>query len=168
MTITKYLDDFIFGCTSQSSVNLLINTCFIWCLFAFVTGLFIFVFHCAMKENVQKQWRRHLCCGRFRLADNSGKGRSQLPSLGAAVFYKSLGKQLAMLFFIQCKVSQRCGKIGESQAVTSVLIIAKGLFGYLCIKILKSFRVPFKAAGKFCSAMGMVLEGPSDPKNKKF
>ncbi|XP_067149740.1 adhesion G-protein coupled receptor G6 isoform X3 [Apteryx mantelli] len=34
-------------------------------------GLFIFVFHCAMKENVQKQWRRHLCCGRFRLADNS-------------------------------------------------------------------------------------------------
>lgn len=27
-----------------------------------------------MKENVQKQWRRHLCCGRFRLADNSGKG----------------------------------------------------------------------------------------------
>ncbi|XP_034274819.1 adhesion G-protein coupled receptor G6 isoform X3 [Pantherophis guttatus] len=34
-------------------------------------GLFIFIFHCAMKENVQKQWRRHLCCGRFRLADNS-------------------------------------------------------------------------------------------------
>uniref|UniRef100_A0AAZ3PHF7 Adhesion G-protein coupled receptor G6 n=1 Tax=Oncorhynchus tshawytscha TaxID=74940 RepID=A0AAZ3PHF7_ONCTS len=34
-------------------------------------GLFIFIFHCALKENVQKQWRRYLCCGRFRLADNS-------------------------------------------------------------------------------------------------
>lgn len=51
-----------------------------------------------MKENVQKQWRRHLCCGRFRLADNSGKDSSQVPSLGAAVVYKSPGKQLAMLF----------------------------------------------------------------------
>jgi hypothetical protein len=42
-------------------------------IFSFAAGLFIFIFHCAMKENVQKQWRRHLCCGRFRLADNSGK-----------------------------------------------------------------------------------------------
>lgn len=57
-------------------------------LFSFVIGLFIFVFHCAMKENVQKQWRRHLCCGRFRLADNSGKNKSQLPSLFAAIGWK--------------------------------------------------------------------------------
>ncbi|KAJ0061921.1 hypothetical protein NL108_014411, partial [Boleophthalmus pectinirostris] len=34
-------------------------------------GLFIFVFHCLMKENVRKQWRIHLCFGRFRLEDNS-------------------------------------------------------------------------------------------------
>ncbi|XP_029589553.1 adhesion G-protein coupled receptor G6 isoform X5 [Salmo trutta] len=34
-------------------------------------GLFIFIFHCALKENVQKQWRRYLCFGRFRLSDNS-------------------------------------------------------------------------------------------------
>uniref|UniRef100_A0A3Q3WXL9 Uncharacterized protein n=1 Tax=Mola mola TaxID=94237 RepID=A0A3Q3WXL9_MOLML len=33
--------------------------------------LFIFIFHCALKENVQKQWRRYVCCGRFRLSDNS-------------------------------------------------------------------------------------------------
>lgn len=44
--------------------------------FPFVAGLFIFIFHCAMKENVQKQWRRHLCCGRLRLADNSGEGHA--------------------------------------------------------------------------------------------
>ncbi|XP_069388135.1 adhesion G-protein coupled receptor G6 isoform X2 [Paralichthys olivaceus] len=34
-------------------------------------GFFIFLFHCVMKENVRKQWRIHLCCGRFRLSDNS-------------------------------------------------------------------------------------------------
>ncbi|XP_072301702.1 adhesion G-protein coupled receptor G4 [Eucyclogobius newberryi] len=34
-------------------------------------GLFIFVFHCLMKENVRKQWRIHLCFGRFRLEENS-------------------------------------------------------------------------------------------------
>ncbi|XP_075780430.1 adhesion G-protein coupled receptor G6 isoform X2 [Pelodiscus sinensis] len=44
---------------------------YLFALFNSLQGLFIFIFHCAMKENVQKQWRRHLCCGRFRLADNS-------------------------------------------------------------------------------------------------
>uniref|UniRef100_A0A670XZX1 Adhesion G-protein coupled receptor G6 n=1 Tax=Pseudonaja textilis TaxID=8673 RepID=A0A670XZX1_PSETE len=46
---------------------------YLFCISNSLQGLFIFIFHCAMKENVQKQWRRHLCCGRFRLADNSGK-----------------------------------------------------------------------------------------------
>ncbi|XP_006891730.1 PREDICTED: G-protein coupled receptor 126 isoform X2 [Elephantulus edwardii] len=44
---------------------------YLFAIFNSLQGLFIFIFHCAMKENVQKQWRRHLCCGRFRLADNS-------------------------------------------------------------------------------------------------
>nr|XP_033502591.1 adhesion G-protein coupled receptor G4 [Epinephelus lanceolatus] len=34
-------------------------------------GLFIFIFHCLMKENVRKQWRIHLCFGRFRLDEYS-------------------------------------------------------------------------------------------------
>ncbi|XP_075342884.1 adhesion G-protein coupled receptor G4 [Odontesthes bonariensis] len=34
-------------------------------------GLFIFLFHCLMKENVRKQWRIHLCFGRFRLEEHS-------------------------------------------------------------------------------------------------
>ncbi|CAK6957240.1 adhesion G-protein coupled receptor G4 isoform X1 [Scomber scombrus] len=34
-------------------------------------GLFIFIFHCLMKENVRKQWRIHLCLGRFRLEEHS-------------------------------------------------------------------------------------------------
>ncbi|XP_055783912.1 adhesion G-protein coupled receptor G2-like [Salvelinus fontinalis] len=39
-------------------------------------GFFIFVFHCLMKENVRKQWRIHLCCGRFRRNDFSDWSRS--------------------------------------------------------------------------------------------
>ncbi|KAG5853071.1 hypothetical protein ANANG_G00069230 [Anguilla anguilla] len=35
-------------------------------------GFFLFLFYCLMKENVRKQWRVHLCCGRFRLNDQSG------------------------------------------------------------------------------------------------
>ncbi|KAM9319564.1 adhesion G-protein coupled receptor G2 [Gastrophryne carolinensis] len=34
-------------------------------------GFFIFFFYCVAKENVRKQWRRYLCCGKFRLAENS-------------------------------------------------------------------------------------------------
>uniref|UniRef100_A0A3B4G012 G-protein coupled receptors family 2 profile 2 domain-containing protein n=1 Tax=Pundamilia nyererei TaxID=303518 RepID=A0A3B4G012_9CICH len=44
-------------------------------LFVFLNslqGFFVFLFHCLMKENVRKQWRIHLCCGRFRLREYSG------------------------------------------------------------------------------------------------
>ncbi|XP_072292944.1 adhesion G-protein coupled receptor G2-like [Eucyclogobius newberryi] len=34
-------------------------------------GFFVFLFHCLMKDNVRKQWRMHLCCGRFRLSNYS-------------------------------------------------------------------------------------------------
>ncbi|XP_048086605.1 adhesion G-protein coupled receptor G4 isoform X2 [Alosa alosa] len=39
-------------------------------------GFFIFIFHCLMKENVQKQWRIHLCCGPLRPKDYSDWSRS--------------------------------------------------------------------------------------------
>ncbi|XP_076005388.1 adhesion G protein-coupled receptor G4a [Genypterus blacodes] len=42
-------------------------------------GFFLFLFHCLMKENVRKQWRIHLCCGRFRLSDHSDWSRSAVP-----------------------------------------------------------------------------------------
>ncbi|CAJ1063563.1 adhesion G-protein coupled receptor G4 [Xyrichtys novacula] len=44
-------------------------------------GLFIFFFHCLMKENVRRQWRIHLCFGRFRLEEHSEWSNSA--SLGA-------------------------------------------------------------------------------------
>ncbi|XP_077362082.1 adhesion G-protein coupled receptor G4 [Festucalex cinctus] len=34
-------------------------------------GIFIFLFHCLMKENVRRQWRLHLCFGKFRPEENS-------------------------------------------------------------------------------------------------
>ncbi|TRY57145.1 hypothetical protein DNTS_002626 [Danionella cerebrum] len=34
-------------------------------------GFFIFLFYCLMKDNVRKQWRTHLCCGRFKLTEYS-------------------------------------------------------------------------------------------------
>uniref|UniRef100_A0A3P8WC76 Adhesion G protein-coupled receptor G4b n=1 Tax=Cynoglossus semilaevis TaxID=244447 RepID=A0A3P8WC76_CYNSE len=43
--------------------------------------LFIFLFHCLMKENVRKQWRIHLCLGRFRLDEYTW---SNSASAGAA------------------------------------------------------------------------------------
>ncbi|XP_041864482.1 adhesion G-protein coupled receptor G4-like isoform X2 [Melanotaenia boesemani] len=46
-------------------------------------GLFIFLFHCLMKENVRKQWRIHLCFGRFRLEEHSEWSNSA--SVGAQV-----------------------------------------------------------------------------------
>lgn len=39
-------------------------------------GFFVFLFHCLMKDNVRKQWRIHLCCGRFRLSDYSDWSRT--------------------------------------------------------------------------------------------
>ncbi|XP_068198195.1 adhesion G-protein coupled receptor G6 isoform X2 [Antennarius striatus] len=44
---------------------------YLFAIFNSLQGLFIFIFHCALKENVQKQWRRHVCCGRYRLSENS-------------------------------------------------------------------------------------------------
>ncbi|KAK9536428.1 hypothetical protein VZT92_006206 [Zoarces viviparus] len=50
-------------------------------------GLFIFLFHCLMKENVRKQWRIHLCFGRFRLEEYSEWSNSG--SVGVAAKPKS-------------------------------------------------------------------------------
>ncbi|XP_061610917.1 adhesion G-protein coupled receptor G6 [Phyllopteryx taeniolatus] len=44
---------------------------YLFAIFNSLQGFFIFFFHCALKENVQKQWRRSLCCARFRPSDNS-------------------------------------------------------------------------------------------------
>uniref|UniRef100_A0A8C6SX72 Si:dkey-259j3.5 n=1 Tax=Neogobius melanostomus TaxID=47308 RepID=A0A8C6SX72_9GOBI len=44
---------------------------YLFAIFNSLQGFFIFIFHCAVKENVRRQWRTYLCCGRMRLAENS-------------------------------------------------------------------------------------------------
>ncbi|XP_039601464.1 adhesion G-protein coupled receptor G2 isoform X2 [Polypterus senegalus] len=49
---------------------------YLFTIFNTLQGFFIFIFHCATKENVQKQWRRYLCCGKLRLAETSDWSRT--------------------------------------------------------------------------------------------
>ncbi|XP_073712364.1 adhesion G-protein coupled receptor G6 isoform X15 [Misgurnus anguillicaudatus] len=71
---------------------------YLFSIFNSLQGLFIFVFHCALKENVQKQWRRYLCCGKFRLADNSDWSKTATNNT-KKVSSDNLGKSLSSSSF---------------------------------------------------------------------
>ncbi|KAK5600036.1 hypothetical protein CRENBAI_011016 [Crenichthys baileyi] len=43
---------------------------YLFTIFNSLLGLFVFVFHCAVKENVRRMWRTYLCCGNMRLPEN--------------------------------------------------------------------------------------------------
>ncbi|KAL7835383.1 hypothetical protein SRHO_G00277300 [Serrasalmus rhombeus] len=49
---------------------------YLFTIFNSLQGFFIFVFHCAIKETVRRQWRTYLCCGKYRLAENSDWSRT--------------------------------------------------------------------------------------------
>ncbi|XP_039532665.1 adhesion G-protein coupled receptor G2 isoform X2 [Pimephales promelas] len=57
---------------------------YLFAIFNTLQGLFIFVFHCAMKENVRRQWRTYLCCGRLRLLENSEWSRTATQKINKA------------------------------------------------------------------------------------
>ncbi|XP_078085533.1 adhesion G-protein coupled receptor G6 isoform X5 [Mustelus asterias] len=67
---------------------------YLFAIFNSLQGFFVFVFHCALKENVQKQWRRYLCCGRFRLPENSDWSRT-ITNNTKKVSSENLGKSLS-------------------------------------------------------------------------
>ncbi|XP_062407451.1 adhesion G-protein coupled receptor G6 [Sardina pilchardus] len=71
---------------------------YLFSIFNSLQGLFIFVFHCALKENVQKQWRRYLCCGQLRLADNSDWSKTATNNT-KKVSSDNLGKSLSSSSF---------------------------------------------------------------------
>ncbi|XP_074541487.1 adhesion G-protein coupled receptor G6 isoform X2 [Halichoeres trimaculatus] len=71
---------------------------YLFAIFNSLQGLFIFIFHCALKENVQKQWRRYLCCGRFRLSDNSDWSKTATNNT-KKVSSENLGKSLSSSSF---------------------------------------------------------------------
>ncbi|CAL8276596.1 unnamed protein product [Arctogadus glacialis] len=49
---------------------------YLFTIFNTLQGFFIFLFHCMVKENVRRQWRTSLCCGKLRLAENSDWSRT--------------------------------------------------------------------------------------------
>ncbi|XP_048457035.1 adhesion G-protein coupled receptor G6 isoform X1 [Rhincodon typus] len=67
---------------------------YLFAIFNSLQGFFIFMFHCALKENVQKQWRRYLCCGKFRLPENSDWSRT-ITNNTKKVSSENLGKSLS-------------------------------------------------------------------------
>ncbi|MGH0138130.1 UNVERIFIED_CONTAM: hypothetical protein FKN15_016511 [Acipenser sinensis] len=94
---------------------------YLFAIFNTLQGFFIFVFHCAAKENVRKQWRMYLCCGKLRLAENSGRNRplqqhnrNQLlnSSITMCSNIHSLSEMTgccSSLFYFPCHVQVRCG-----------------------------------------------------------
>uniref|UniRef100_A0A2K6N568 Adhesion G-protein coupled receptor G2 n=1 Tax=Rhinopithecus bieti TaxID=61621 RepID=A0A2K6N568_RHIBE len=53
------------------SIAVNVTFMYLFAIFNTLQGFFIFIFYCVAKENVRKQWRRYLCCGELRLAENS-------------------------------------------------------------------------------------------------
>ncbi|KAM6907597.1 adhesion G-protein coupled receptor G2 [Xenentodon cancila] len=49
---------------------------YLFAIFNSLQGFFIFVFHCAVKESVRKQWRTYLCFGKMRVLENSEWSRT--------------------------------------------------------------------------------------------
>ncbi|CAO2624139.1 Adhesion G-protein coupled receptor G2 [Lemmus lemmus] len=73
---------------------------YLFAIFNTLQGFFIFIFYCAAKENVRKQWRRYVCCGKLRLAENSGNASTERNGVSFSVqngdvcLHDLTGKQL--------------------------------------------------------------------------
>ncbi|XP_068565634.1 adhesion G-protein coupled receptor G2 isoform X2 [Cebidichthys violaceus] len=49
---------------------------YLFTIFNSLQGFLVFIFHCAVKESVRREWRTYLCCGKLRLPENSEWSRT--------------------------------------------------------------------------------------------
>uniref|UniRef100_A0AAX7TV79 Adhesion G-protein coupled receptor G2 n=1 Tax=Astatotilapia calliptera TaxID=8154 RepID=A0AAX7TV79_ASTCA len=88
-------------------------------------GFFIFVFHCAVKETVRRQWRIYLCCGKMRLSENSEWSRtatqktakkSSLTNNTSLHSSTSRGNNSSSSSFLNSDISEQSDGIGSPYA----------------------------------------------------
>ncbi|XP_006881954.1 PREDICTED: probable G-protein coupled receptor 112 [Elephantulus edwardii] len=97
---------------------------YLFAIFNTMQGFLIFVFHCAMKENVRDQWQMHLCCRWFRL-DNSSDASSRY---GMNVGYmqeglkKTFEHKLLTLSFESTATNSTLKSLGSTQGFPSDII----------------------------------------------
>ncbi|KAK0144830.1 Adhesion G-protein coupled receptor G2 [Merluccius polli] len=91
---------------------------YLFAIFNSLQGFFIFVFHCAVKENVRRQWRTYFCCGKLRLAENSDWSRTatqniQKPSRTGLTSLSSSQSNNSSNSFLAREARQQLDGIGE-------------------------------------------------------
>ncbi|XP_035636884.2 mucin-5AC-like isoform X2 [Oncorhynchus keta] len=131
---------------------------YLFCIFNSFQGFFIFVFHCAVKENVRKQWRTYLCCGRLRLAENSEwsrtatqkTGKKSLPVTRATSLHSDNSSQFnnsSIFSFLSNDSSERpSGGIGSPFDDRSITALEEPNSDVVLNEINRQFRSPSSRA----------------------
>nr|XP_046173085.1 uncharacterized threonine-rich GPI-anchored glycoprotein PJ4664.02-like isoform X2 [Oncorhynchus gorbuscha] len=131
---------------------------YLFCIFNSFQGFFIFVFHCAVKENVRKQWRTYLCCGRLRLAENSEwsrtatqkTGKKSLPVTRATSLHSDNSFQFnnsSIFSFLSNDSSERpSGGIGSPFDDRSITALEEPNSDVVLNEINRQFRSPISRA----------------------
>ncbi|XP_069396068.1 adhesion G-protein coupled receptor G2 isoform X2 [Paralichthys olivaceus] len=104
---------------------------YLFAIFNSLQGFFIFVLHCAVKENVRRQWRIYLCCGKMRLAENSEWSRTatqkntkkssvtRLTSLNSSQSSQSNNSSSSSSFLATSEQTRGIGSPLEDRAITA-------------------------------------------------
>ncbi|KAM3869195.1 adhesion G-protein coupled receptor G2-like [Diretmus argenteus] len=98
---------------------------YLFAIFNSLQGFLVFLFHCAVKENVRRQWRTYLCCGKMRLAENSEWSRTatgKTARLTSLQSVKSSQSHNSSSSFLVSDPSEQLSSIGspfEDRAITA-------------------------------------------------
>ncbi|KAJ8390651.1 hypothetical protein AAFF_G00102570 [Aldrovandia affinis] len=104
---------------------------YLFTIFNSLQGIFIFIFHCAIKESVRKQWRTYLCCGKLRLAEHTEWSRTatrrtvnRLPANRAASYGSSdsvHSSQTSSTSFLASDSTERPNLIGSTHVDRQII-----------------------------------------------